>query len=67
MHYFQVMYSGRRHLGYGFVTFRSSQSAFNAINALNRYVCYNKTLHVSVKTTKAENNLAKIVSNLITL
>ena len=59
------MYEGRKHLGYGFVTFANSQSAFNAINYLNGVVYYNQILQVSIKTTKAERNLAKKVSTLI--
>ena len=58
------MYSGRRHLGYGFVNFGHSQSAFRAINALNGVVCYDRVLEVSIKTTKAERNLAKKVSTI---
>ena len=56
------MYSGMRHLGYGFVNFGHSKSAFRAINALNGVVCYDRVLEVSIKTTLAERNLAKKVS-----
>ena len=62
LRYIQVMYSGMRHLGYGFVNFGHSKSAFRAINALNGVVCYDRVLEVSIKTTLAERNLAKKVS-----
>ena len=56
------MYEGNKHLGYGFVTFANSQSSFNAINALNGVVCFNRMLEVSIKMTKAERKLARKVS-----
>ena len=58
------MYSGPRHLGYGFVNFDSSCSAFKAINALNGSFWYGRQLHVSIKLTK-EEMIAKRVSVIV--
>ena len=58
------MYSGPRHLGYGFVNFNSSCFAFKAINALNGSFWYGRQLHVSIKLTK-EEMIAKKVSVII--